>query len=106
MKKGFTLIETVISIAIIAILGTAIISANINLNISRKKVNEISDINNAMQNTMEMVSAQIKRGNSYEAPSNIDVYVVDLSDKLVEITVKSGEKYELKKIVQKGIYPN
>lgn len=102
--SGFTLIEVVISLAIITILGTSIISANLNLNQSRLGMQKIEENNRLLHNTMEKVSANIKNGMGYSEVEGTKIVITDINDDLVEILVESEDGHELKKIVQKGIY--
>lgn len=103
-KKGYTLIELVIAIGIVIILGTSIISAYINLNKSRVSIYEIQDASNKLQNTMENAIVNIKNGNSNVEYEDVDVKLKKVSDDLFEVRVSFGEKYELKKLVKKGVY--
>lgn len=103
-KKGYTLIELVIAIGIVTILGTSIISAYINLNKSRVSIYEIQDASNKLQNAMENAIVNIKNGNSNVEYEDVDVKLKKVSDDLFEVRVSFGEKYELKKLVKKGVY--
>lgn len=103
-KKGYTLIELVIAIGIVLILGTSIVSAYINLNRSRVSIYEIQDVSNKLQNAMENAIVNIKNGNSNVEYEDVDVKLKKVSDDLFEVRVSFGEKYELKKLVKKGVY--
>lgn len=106
MKKGFTLIETVVALMLFSIVATALISTQTDINKNRIVLNSNIEIENRLQNTMEYVSAEIKNGNSFKTSSDIEVETESLSENLIKITVRSGDKYELKKIVQKRIHFN
>ncbi|MBL7574932.1 prepilin-type N-terminal cleavage/methylation domain-containing protein [Peptoniphilus asaccharolyticus DSM 20463] len=104
-KRGYTLIELVIAIGVIVILGSSIVSAYINLNNSRSKIYEVQNINNKLQNAMEETVVKINGGEVMGFQNHdVNVKTKQISEDLFEVSVSFGEKYELKKLVKKGIH--
>lgn len=111
MKRGFTLIETLVSVAILSIIASMLLPSLINTLSNQKKVESRNEMFLEARNQMEQVAGTAYRGNLDLSSVVSEKYETEiesrkLSEELVEITLKIKEKNSKEnEVVFKQILP-